>query len=51
MTTTPVQPSSSNDTAMLAEALGQNKLVVVALIISFSVLVAGIIGFRKKKEE
>jgi hypothetical protein len=28
----------------------QNSMVVVALVISFSVLVAGIVGFGKKKE-
>ena len=52
LTTTPIRSPSSNDTAMSAEAFGQqNKIVVVALIISFSVLVAGVVGFRKKKEE
>jgi hypothetical protein len=29
--------------------LRQNSMVVVALLISFSVLVAGIVGFGKKK--
>jgi len=28
----------------------QNSMVVVAFVISFSVLVAGIVGFGKKKE-
>jgi uncharacterized protein YkwD/LysM repeat protein len=36
-----------NEAAMLTQSLGQNKVVVAALIISFSVLVAGIIGFGK----
>ena len=39
-----------DDTQALAQSLGQNKIVIVALIISFSVLVAGVVGFRKKKE-
>jgi len=52
---TPTSPKTAfeltkaNDTAVLVE-LGQNRLVVAALIISLSVLVAGIIGFGKKKE-
>ena len=36
---------------MLALSLGQNKIVLAALIISFSVLVAGIVGFGKNQEE
>jgi LysM repeat protein len=40
-----------NEAGMLAVSLGQNKIVLAALIISFSVLVAGIVGFGKKKEE
>lgn len=43
--------SLSNKTAVFSQSLGQNKIVVVALIISFSVLVAGVVGFGKKKEE
>jgi uncharacterized protein YkwD len=31
--------------------MGANRFVVVALIISFSVLVAAVVGFRKQKEE
>jgi len=41
---------SHNDTKVLMQSFGQNKVVVVALIISFSVLVAGVVGFGKKKE-
>jgi len=37
--------------SVLAQSLGANKLVVVALIVSLSVLVAGIVGFGKKKEK
>ncbi|HSB02505.1 MAG TPA: LysM peptidoglycan-binding domain-containing protein [Anaerolineales bacterium] len=33
------------------EFVRQNSMVVVAFVISFSVLVAAIVGFRKKKEE
>jgi LysM repeat protein len=40
-----------NEMSMLARSVGANKLVVVSLIVSFSVLVAGIVGFRKKKAE
>jgi len=42
--------TKANDTAVLVE-LGQNRLVVAALIISLTVLVAGIIGFGKKKDQ
>jgi len=49
----PLMPTSTpapDDVQVLAQSLGQNKVVVVALIISFSVLVAGVVGFGKKKE-
>lgn len=46
---TPTQ--ARNEMSVLGQSLAANKLVVMALIISFSVLVAGVIGFRKKKEE
>ncbi len=36
--------------SMLAESFKANKLVVVALIVSLSVLIAAIVGFGKKKE-
>jgi len=49
-TTTPIFTPAPNDTDVLVQSLGQNKLVVVSLIISFSVLVAGVVGFGKKKE-
>ena len=35
----------------LGQQVRQNSMVVVALLIAFSVLLAGIIGFGKKKEE
>ena len=41
---------AANDMSIMSETLGANKIVVVALIVSFSVLVAGIIGFGKKKK-
>ena len=47
---TPTSTATHDDTKVLVESFGQNKLVVVALIISFSVLVAGIVGFGKKRE-
>jgi LysM repeat protein len=49
--TSPIEsPPSANDTDVFAE-LGQNRTVVAALIISLSVLVAGMIGFGRKKPE
>jgi len=55
LATSTVTPSAtpisvSDDTKALMQSFGENKLVVVALIISFSVLVAGVVGFGKKKE-
>jgi LysM repeat protein/uncharacterized protein YkwD len=50
-TVTPSSTPKPNEASILLESLGQNKLVVAALIISFSVLVAGVIGFGRKKEE
>jgi hypothetical protein len=35
----------------IGQQIRQNSTVVVALMIAFSVLLAGIIGFGKKKEE
>ena len=46
----PTSTPTPDDAKVLVESFGQNKLVVVALIISFSVLVAGVVGFGKKKE-
>ncbi len=46
----PIATPVSNESTALAE-LGQNRLVIAALIISLSVLVAGIVGFGKKREE
>jgi uncharacterized protein YkwD len=40
-----------NEMRALTRSLGANQVVVAALIVSFSVLVAGIVGFRNKKEE
>jgi uncharacterized protein YkwD len=40
---------ATNDMTALAE-MGQNRYVVAALIVSFSVLVAGIVGFGRKRE-
>jgi len=39
-----------DDTQALMQSFGRNKLVIVALIISFSVLVAGVVGFGRKRE-
>ena len=46
----PTATPTPDDTKVLVQSLGQNKMVVAALIISFSVLVAGVVGFGKKKE-
>jgi uncharacterized protein YkwD len=46
----PTPTPTPDDARVLVESFGQNKLVVVALIISFSVLVAGLVGFGKRKE-
>ena len=45
-TSTPAQ----DETQALIRSFGQNKLVIVALIISLSVLIAGMVGFGRKKE-
>jgi hypothetical protein len=37
--------------SVLTESLGANKLVIVAMIVSLSVLVAAVVGFGKKKEQ
>lgn len=50
-TPSPTATPAPNEAAALAESLGENKMVVAALIVSFSVLAAAIVGFRKKKEE
>ena len=49
LTATSTSIPAPDDTAILTQSFAQNKLVVVALIISFSVLVAGVVGFGKKK--
>lgn len=38
-----------NEASLVLGSVGQNKLVAVALIVSFSVLVAAIVGFGKKQ--
>jgi LysM repeat protein len=48
-TTSPSTPKQE-DAEALIQSFGQNKLVIVALIISFSVLLAGVVGFGKRKE-
>ena len=48
---TPTPTPAPNEMSVLAQSLRANKLVVVALIVSFSVLVGGIVGFRKPKKE
>jgi len=50
LTATPILTPTFNDTDVLVQSFGQNRLVVVALIISFSVLIAGVVGFGKQKE-
>ncbi len=50
-TLTPTLMAAPDEMSIFNESLKANKMVVVALIVSFSVLVAGIVGFRKKKEE
>jgi len=49
LTPTPSLTPVLDEATVLIQSLGQNKLVVAALIISFSVLVAGIAGFGRKK--
>ena len=48
--TTLTPTPAPDETKVLVQSFGQNKVVVAALIISFSVLVAGVVGFGKKKE-
>ncbi len=50
-TVSPTATPARNEMSILSQSLGANKVVVVSLIVSFSVLVAGIVGFRKKKED
>jgi LysM repeat protein len=42
-------PPASEETTQLIESLRQNKTVVAALIISLSVLIAGVVGSGKQK--
>jgi uncharacterized protein YkwD len=50
VTPTPTRESLPHEASVLADSFKQNKVVVVALIISFAVLVAGVVGFGKRKE-
>ncbi len=50
MTSTPT-PTEAAPSVDAGQFVRQNSTVVVAFVISFSVLVAAIVGFRKKKEE
>jgi uncharacterized protein YkwD/LysM repeat protein len=50
-TATPYPTSTPYEATMLVESLGQNKVVVFALIISFAVLVAVVVGFGRKETE
>jgi hypothetical protein len=50
-TATPSPTSTPDEATVLIESLGQNKIVIAALIFSFSVLVAGVIGFGRKKAD
>jgi LysM repeat protein len=47
----PTAPEETDEMSMFAQSLGENKIVVAALIVSFSVLVGAIVGFGKKKEK
>ncbi|MBN2117566.1 MAG: LysM peptidoglycan-binding domain-containing protein [Anaerolineales bacterium] len=49
LTSTPAMTQKAPSVAA-GEFVRQNSMVVVAFVISFSVLVAAIVGFRKKKE-
>lgn len=51
LTPSPNATPATNEVSVLAQSLGANRMVVAALIVSFSVLVAAIVGFQKKKEE
>ena len=50
-TATPTSTPATDQMSMLGKSLAANKLVVVALIISLSVLVGAIVGFGTKKHE
>lgn len=40
-----------NEMSVFSQSIGANKIVVAALIVSFSVLVAALVGFGKRKPE
>lgn len=50
LTRTQTPTPAPNEIAVFSQSLGANKLVVVVLIFSFSILVGVIVGFSKKKE-
>jgi hypothetical protein len=47
----PTSTGSPDEMSVIAQSFGANKIVVVALIVSLSVLVGAIVGFGKKKEK
>jgi LysM repeat protein len=49
-TQTPTSTPAPNEMSALSQSLGANKLVVAALIFSFSMLVGGLVGFGRKKD-
>jgi hypothetical protein len=49
-TPTPALSEASAPSINPGQFIKQNSLVVVAFVISFSVLIAGIVGFGRKKE-
>jgi LysM repeat protein len=50
-TIVPTATEVTDEMSMFAQSLGENKMVVAALIVSFSVLVGAIVGFGKKQEK
>jgi hypothetical protein len=50
-TPTPIFTPAPDEMSMLAQSFKANKVVVAALIVSLSVLIATIVGFGKKKEK
>lgn len=45
----PISTASPDEMSVITQSLGANKIVVAALIVSFSVLVGAIVGFGKRK--
>lgn len=50
-TPTPSATSTPDEATILVQGMGENKVVVAVLLISFSVLIAGVIGFGRKKAD